>query len=213
MRRVWGAAAIIAVGMARAGQASAAGWMVEENEVDPFDKNRATFVADTMSDGAALVMRCLEGEVSMLISVGASNAGAGDAAPLKIVADDKPVIDVDDAQVLTATNFNTGVQFGGAATLDYLDGAQKVSVRLGLAGMTTTYSFGGGRSLKDMIARTRKACGVTAPAAAAKAAGDPNAVAACDADFEKRRAAGKLAADPDKGAFREWCLAHPGEKD
>ena len=139
--------------------AHAAGWSVQKNETDPFDKSKSTFIAGTFGDSGLLYIRCLEGNVSLLIGSGPSNASAGDTVDLKIVADSKDVQE-EEAEVLNSTNAATAVQFGDASTLDYLEGAQKISVRYALSGAVATVSFAGGRSLNDVITKARKACGI-----------------------------------------------------
>lgn len=138
----------------------AAGWIVQENEQDPFDKTRSTFIALSKSEANMewLAIRCLDGDISLLVAAGASNASHGEQSELKIVADSLPVRD-EKAVVLAATNSETDVQFGDQSTLEYLKGAQKVSVRYSLGGVLSTSSFSGGKSLADLIKKALTACG------------------------------------------------------
>ena len=139
--------------------AGASVWSVIKNEQDPFDKAKSTFIATTGTIGDGLAIRCLEGGISLLLLSGPSNASAGEPTELKIVADDLPVREEEDAAVLAATNFSTSVQFGDKSTLQYLKGAQKISVRYSLGDAHATESFSGGRSLADVITKALKACG------------------------------------------------------
>ena len=107
--------------------AHAAGWSVEKNEEDPFDTSKSTFIAATLNSNGMLAIRCLQGTISLLVGSGPSNASAGDTINLEVVADRKGVRE-EDAEVLTATNFTTGVQFGDASTLDYLEGTQDIDL-------------------------------------------------------------------------------------
>jgi hypothetical protein len=152
-------AALTLLTMISISPARAAGWFVEKNETDPFDTSKSTFVAGTTSGNDGFVIRCLEGAISLMLTSGPSNASAGDAVDLEIIADNKGVQE-ESAQVLTATSFFTAIQFGDASTLEYLNGAQKVSVRFTLAGARSTVSFAGGKSFTDVIAKARKACGI-----------------------------------------------------
>ena len=65
----------------------------------------------------------------------------------------------DDAQVMSTTNFSTVIQFGDESTLEYLKGAQKISVRYTAGGSIATETFSGGKSLNDVIGKALKACG------------------------------------------------------
>jgi hypothetical protein len=197
----------------------AAGWFVQKNEQVPFDKSKSTFIATTMNAGEALALRCLEGTVSLLVATGASNASAGDQVDLKIVADNKDVQE-ETAEVINSTNFATAIQFGDESLLDYLEGVQKISVRMTVAGATTTVSFLGGRTLNDVIAKTRKACGLEqiepskAPPASASA---PQVVPgpktqACKAQFDRLNKSGDLGANPDEAGFVAWCTAQASGK-
>jgi hypothetical protein len=192
--------------------AIAAGWSVQKNEQDPFDKSKATFIAGAMGGGEGLAIRCLEGTISLLVIAAPSNASLGDTVDLRIVADDKAVQE-EDAQVLGSTTFATSVQFGDSSTLDYLQGTQKISLRYTLAGATSTVSFSGGRSLNDVIARARKACGLL-PSEAPKATQPVQQKAAqptdarnetCEAQFDRMKKSGDLGPDPDEHGFLTWC--------
>ena len=85
----------------------------------------------------------------------------GDVVDSKLVADFKGIQE-EDAEVIDTTNFTTSVQFGDTSTLEYLDGAQKISLRYGLGNAISTVSFSGGKSLTVVIAKARKACGLEA---------------------------------------------------
>ena len=151
---------LVPLAVALASPARAAGWSIEKNETDPFDTSKSTFIAATMGGSGGLAIRCLEGTISLVVISGPSNASAGDAVDLKLVADAKIVRAEEDAEVLKTTNFTTAVQFGNDSTLEYLDGAQKLSLRYTLGGATSTETFSGGKSLRDIIAKARKACGL-----------------------------------------------------
>jgi hypothetical protein len=227
MRQLGLAAALPLVAMF-AFPALAGGWSIEKNEPDPFDKAKSTFVATTFAGAGALVIRCLQGDISLLVGSGPSNAAAGDSVELKLVADSKDVLDLD-GEVLTATNFTTGVQFGDESTLEYLSGSQKISVRYTLAGATSTASFSGGRSLNDVIAKARKACGLQASETqkspsqvstgsqsssgantpSSKGTGKPES---CQAQFERLKSTGDLGSDPDQAGFTKWCESQAESK-
>ena len=63
----------------------AAGWIVQENEQDPFDKTRSTFIALSKSEANMewLAIRCLDGDISLLVAAGASNASHGEQSELR----------------------------------------------------------------------------------------------------------------------------------
>ena len=154
--------------------ANAAGWLIQKNEQDPFDKSKATF-ADVREESA---------------------------------------------DVLSATNFITSVQFGDESTLDYLEGGQKISVRYTLGGATSTVSFSGGRSLNDVIGKARKACGLvkTQPEKAQPpslkqvvqpskplTAGTGGNHEACESQFDRLIKSGDLGPNADEQGFLAWC--------
>ena len=139
-----------------------ADWTTIKNEPDPFEPSKSTFIAGTVDIHAGivgLVIRCLQGGLSLVVTNGASNAASGDPAHLKIVADGQPPRDEGGAIVISSTAELTVVQFGDKATVAYLKGAKKVSVRYTIGGATLTETFEGGRSLDDVIQKATKACG------------------------------------------------------
>jgi hypothetical protein len=142
-----------------------AGWTTVKNEPDPFEPTKSTFIAATVDDHGGLVglaIRCLDGGLSLIVTNSASNAALGDLAHLKIVADGQPPRDEVEASVISSTTQVTVVQFGDETTVAYLKGAKKVSVRYTLGGMMLTETFGGGKSLDDIIQKAMKACGKSA---------------------------------------------------
>ena len=210
-----GAAALATLIIFLASPAQAAGWSIQKNEPDPFDPSKSIFVAQTMSEDGILFIRCLQGSISLLVAVGPSNALVGDDAGLKIVANSK-VVQEENAQVLTTNNFATAVQFGDDDTLEYLNGAQKISLRYTLGGATFTVSFSGGKSLADVIAKTRKACGLIqggAPKssvqselpAPATTAGAERDTEPCKAEFGRLKSSGDLGPNPNESGFIAWC--------
>ena len=154
----------IAIGAALMALASPAfaEWMTIKNEPDPFEPYKSTFAAGTLDNDAGLaglVIRCLQGGISLVVTNSASNAARGDPAHLKIVADGQPPREEFGATVISSTAELTVVQFGDEATVAYLKGAKKVSVRYTIGGTTLTETFEGGRSLDDVIQKATKACG------------------------------------------------------
>jgi hypothetical protein len=144
---------------------ASAGWTTVKNEPDPFEPSKSTFIAATVDDHGGLVglaIRCLDGGLSLVVTNSASNAALGDPAHLKIVADGQPPRDEDEASVISSTTQVTVVQFGDEATVAYLKGAKKVSVRYTIGGMMLTETFGGGKSLDGIIQKAMKACGKSA---------------------------------------------------
>jgi hypothetical protein len=136
-----------------------------KNEPDPFEPTKSTFIAATVDDHGGLVglaIRCLDGGLSLIVTNSASNAALGDLAHLKIVADGQPPRDEVEASVISSTTQVTVVQFGDETTVAYLKGAKKVSVRYTLGGMMLTETFGGGKSLDDIIQKAMNACGKSA---------------------------------------------------
>ena len=124
---------------------------------DPFEPSKSAFAAATTGELGDLVIRCLQGEISLLVTSIPSNATPGQAAHLKIVADGQPPRDEENAQVVHATAEGTTVYFGDEATVAYLKGAKKVSVRYTIGDTMLTETFGG--SLDDVIQKAMKACG------------------------------------------------------
>jgi hypothetical protein len=172
----------IAIGAALMALASPAfaEWMTIKNEPDPFEPSKSTFIAGTVDIHAGtvgLVIRCLQGGLSLVVTNSGSNAARGDPAHLKIVADSRPPPGQDEASVISSTAELTVVQFGDEATVGYLKGAKKVSVRYTIGGTTLTETFDGGESLDDVIQKALKACGKSSepqaspPSVAALAAG------------------------------------------
>lgn len=161
-----------------------------------------------------LAIRCLEGATSLLVVSGPSNASAGEAVDLKLVADSKGIQE-EDAEVIGTTDFTTSVQFGDASTLEYLDGAQKISLRYELGKAISTVSFSGGKSLTVVIAKARKACGLEAsdaPKASqqgvtskAPTTGEGSSSQSCEAQFQQMKKSGDLGSNPDKAGFMVWC--------
>ena len=154
----------IAIGAALMALASPAlaEWMTIKDEPDPFEPSKSTFIAGTVDIHAGLVglgIRCLQGGLSLVVTNGGSNAATGDPAHLKIVADGRPPRNEGGAIVTMSTAQLTVVQFGDAATVGYLKGAKKVSVRYTIGGTTLTETFEGGGSLDDVIQKATKACG------------------------------------------------------
>jgi hypothetical protein len=140
-----------------------AGWTVQKSEPDPFaPKATSTFIGMELGDQSGLSIRCREGTISLLLVVQATGAAQGDHADVKLIADAKSVIDDNDAEVISSSPLIIGVQFGDEHTLAYLNGAQKLSVRYELPGFSATVSFGGGKSLADVIKKALKACGKSA---------------------------------------------------
>jgi hypothetical protein len=151
---------LVVIAAALSASPALAGWTVQKSEADPFAPNgAATFVAMELGEQSGLAIRCLEGKISLLLVVQASGASQGDLASVKLIADAKGVVDDDDAHVIWTTTVLNGVQFGDESTLDYLKGAQKLSLRYGLRGFTATVSFAGGKSMDGMIDKALKACG------------------------------------------------------
>lgn len=197
--------------------ACAAGWTVEKNEQDPFDKSKSTFIAMTESSGAALGVRCLDGTISLVVISGPSNASVGDSVDLKIVADNKDAQEEETAVVLSTTMLFTSVQFGDQDTLSYLQGVQKISVRYTLAGSSSTVSFSGGKSLANVLGRVRKACGLdvgepTKPSTLNDKSAQPTptvpvANTTCEGQFRRMEKSGDLAPDADEAGFMKWCVA------
>ena len=135
-------------------------WNIIESEQDQFDRSKSTVIAQTKGAfGVSLSVRCLEGEISLLVDASPSSAAVGDKVPLKIVADHQPALDVDEARVVASDNTGTGVQFGDELTLEYLKGAQKISVRVNLGGASETEVFSGGYTLANAIAMALRGCG------------------------------------------------------
>ena len=141
-----------------------AAWRIVKNEPDPFGPKGSTEFAAGESNGSmALWIRCLQGKVSLELVVEAFGVSEGDRANVKLVADSKDILEDNDAQVVeTSTDF-TGIQFGDEDALDYLKGAQKLSVRVGVRGSSETVSFAGGKSMDGVIDKTLKACGKSSP--------------------------------------------------
>jgi hypothetical protein len=155
-------AAAIGAALVALASPALAGWTIDTNEPDPFEPSKLRFIAGTIEGQAGLAIRCLEGGLSLVVTTSASNAATGDLAHLKIVADGKPPRDQDEAYVISSTADLTVVQFGDDATVAYLKGAKKVSVRYELGGARLTNTFGGGKSLDDVIQKALKACGKSA---------------------------------------------------
>lgn len=154
--------AALAAALAALASPAFAEWMTIKNEPDPFEPSKSTFIAGTVDIHAGLVglgIRCLQGSLSLVVTNGGSNAATGDPAHLKIVADVQPPRDEDEAIVTMSTAELTVVQFGDKATVAYLKGAKKVSVRYTIGGTTLTETFEGGGSLDDVIQKATKACG------------------------------------------------------
>jgi hypothetical protein len=139
--------------------AHADGWSVETNEADPFDASKITFIAVNPNGSQYLWVRCLQGEVSLVLTTWAPNATVGDFVNMKLVVDGKPVRDEAGVVSTVGQQFTT-VQFGNEWTLDYVEGSRKISVRYTIAGMTSTVSFFNGASLPKIITGARKACGL-----------------------------------------------------
>jgi hypothetical protein len=158
MRKYLTLAAIVALSASPA----LAGWRVDTNEADPFTPGTSKFIAVENGDQSALAVRCIEGQVSLLLMVPGSGGAAGDHGFIKIVTNSKPPVDASD-EVLYATVLSAGIQFGDASILVYLKGAQKVSLRYELGNSTSTLSFVGGSSLDGVIDKALKACGMSPP--------------------------------------------------
>ena len=95
----------------------------------------------------------------MLIA-GPSGASEGAPAAVKMIADAKGVYDEGPGpQVIKATTFGTAIQFGDEHTLNYMRGAQTLALRYEVGASSLTVSFGGGKSLDDVIQKALKACG------------------------------------------------------
>jgi hypothetical protein len=137
-------------------------WTTVKNEPDPFEPSKSAYIALTLdihAGLAGLVIRCLQGGVSLVVTNVPSNAAKGDPAPLKIVTDGQPPRDEHGAIVLLSTAQATAVQFGNEATVAYLKGARQVSVRYIIGGVTMTETFEGGKPMDDVIDTAVKACG------------------------------------------------------
>jgi hypothetical protein len=157
--------AALGAALAMLASSALAGWTTMKNEPDPFEPSKSTFIAATVDDHGGLVglaIRCLDGDLSLVVTNSASNATLGDSAHLKIVADGQPPRDESEASVISSTAQTTVVQFGDEATVAYLNGAKKVSVRYTIGGMILTETFGGGKALDDVIQKAMKACGKSA---------------------------------------------------
>jgi hypothetical protein len=151
--------ALVVIAAALSASPALAGWTVQKSEADPFAPHgESTFIAMELGERSGLSIRCLEGTISLLLVVQASGASQGDPASVKLIADAKGVLDDNDAQVISATPLLTGVQFGDESTLDYLKGAQKLSLRYELRGFAATVSFAGGTSMDGIIDKALKAC-------------------------------------------------------
>jgi hypothetical protein len=154
--------ALAAIAAALSASPTLAGWRVDENEPDPFAANAgSTFIASESSGfQTGLAIRCLDGQISLLLLTGASTAATeGEQISLKLIADYKGVIEDDDAHIVNATNVTTSIQFGNENSLDYLKGTQRVSLHYGLGASYETLSFLGGTSMDRVIDEARKACG------------------------------------------------------
>ena len=73
-----------------------AGWSVNTNEADPFIPGTSKFIAVENGDQSGLSIRCLEGQVSLLLIVPGSGGAAGDRGFIEIVTNSKPPIDASD---------------------------------------------------------------------------------------------------------------------
>ena len=162
MRKYLALAAIAALSAALSASPALAGWSVNTNEADPFTPGTSKFIAVENGDQSALSIRCLEGQVSLLLIVPGSGGAAGDRGFIKIVTNSKSQVDASD-EVLYATVLGAGIQFGDASILVYLKGAQKVSLRYELGNSISSLSFAGGRSLDGVIDKALKACGMSPP--------------------------------------------------
>lgn len=205
--------------------ALSANWTITKNEQDPFDKEKATFVAATIENGRSFAVRCLEGELSFAITLGPGAGSQQDEFELRIVADGKNPIDASGA-VLGASVFGVGVQFGNVGVMDYLQGAKKYWLRVSGPAATETIGFTGGRSFDDMMNRARKACGeapepapVPSPTHQAIASIPPKWASkdcsretSCSNQIACLTARHELGDDPDYGAYSHWCMEQPGMK-
>jgi hypothetical protein len=156
--------AALAVALAALASPAFAGWRNVKDEPDPFGpKGTATFVAGESNGSISLWIRCLEGKISLELVVEAFGVSDGDRANVKLVADSKDIREDNYAQVVEASTDFTGIQFGDEDTLDYLEGAQKLSVRAEVRGSYETVSFAGGKSMDGVIDKALKACGKFSP--------------------------------------------------
>jgi hypothetical protein len=151
--------AVVGAGFAMLASPAFAGWTVVENDPDPFEPSKSTFIAGTIEQDGGFAIRCLQGGISLVVASGSSNATPGQLAHLKIVADGQPPRDENNSVVMGVTNDSTAVQFGDETTLNYLNGAQKVSVRYWLGDVVTTRTFDGGAPFASAIQKALKACG------------------------------------------------------
>ena len=154
--------AALAAAFATLASTAFAGWTITVNEPDPFGpKGTASFSAGegAGNNSTALWIRCLEGKISLEVVIEAFGVSEGDRANVKLIADGKNVLEDIDAQVVETTTEITGIQFGDENTLDYLKGAQKLSVRSEVRNSYQTVSFAGGKPMDSIIDKALKACG------------------------------------------------------
>jgi hypothetical protein len=134
-------------------------WTIIENTPDPFNPSKSEFRAAIEQHGDGLGIDCADGAVFLVAKTGPSNARHGDQAHLRIVTDSHPPRDENWSVVGESINNYTTVFFGNEATLKYLNGAQQVSVRYDVGGLSRTSTFDGGTSLTNVIQKALKACG------------------------------------------------------
>lgn len=207
--------------------ALAANWSISKNEQDPFDKDRATFVASTTEGGKTLAVRCLEGELSFAVFLDPGSVTAGDEVQVRIVADGKDPTSATGG-VLAASVYAVGIQFGGAEVMDYLQGAKKYYLRLSGGSASLTFGFTGGRSFDDVMNRARKACGeaqtsppaptpspthsVAAPISPKWANRDCSREVSCSTQFACLTGRHELGEDVDADGYLGWCRQQPNMK-
>jgi len=207
--------------------AHASYWTVQKNERDPFDKTKGTFVATTVEDGHALAVRCLEGTLSLALSIPSGSLDRGETLDVKIVSDEKDPISTEGG-VLNSNVMFALVQFGDEDTLKYLAGSKKFFFRTTTTSSTNTFGFTGGKSFEDTIRKAEVACGAamtptspqiqtTSPSPSPTAQASTNWT---NKDCSKERSCAsqtaclvekhQLGDEPDTVGYIGWCRRQPG---
>lgn len=213
--------AIVATTLCFCGVAQASYWTVQKNERDPFDKTKGTFVASTVEDGHALAIRCLQGEVSLALSIPSGSLDRGENIDVKVVSDEKNPTSTTGV-VLNSNVMFALVQFGDEETLSYLTGAKKFFFRTTTTSSTNTFGFTGGKSFEDTVRKAQIACGV-AQAPASPPTPSPTSKASVvwtNRECSKERSCSsqlaclvdkhQLGDEPDTDGFLGWCRSQPG---